>query len=168
MGFMAAGKTTVGRILAQRLGWRFIDFDEEIVQRSGMDVATLFRTRGEMAFRELELRLTAELSSVDTTVLAPGGGWILNPGARERLPANAVLVWLRVSPEEALRRAGESGVERPLLASDDPLGTARALLADREPHYATADLIIDVDALAPEGIVNMILDQFESESDGTE
>lgn len=168
VGLMAAGKTTVGRMLAERLDWRFIDFDDEIVRRTGTDIATLFRERGERAFRELERRLTEELSSVERAVLAPGGGWIANSGARERIGAGAVLVWLRVTPEVAVRRAAGSGVDRPLLDGDDPLGAARALLAAREPLYAAAQVAIDVDGCTPERIVSRILEQLELESDGTE
>jgi len=168
VGFMAAGKSTVGRLLAQRLGWRFIDFDDEIVRRTGTDVATLFREHGERRFRELEQQLTAELTSVHRAVLAPGGGWIANAAARERIGPGEVLVWLRVSPEEAVRRAAGSGVERPLLAGSDPLAAARTLLAVREPLYAAAHIVVDVDGIAPDRIVNEILDQLEVESDGTE
>jgi shikimate kinase len=118
VGFMSAGKTTIGRLLADTLGWRFVDVDEEIVRRTGMSVADIFRERGEAVFRRLETRLTARLCSLDLAVIAPGGGWIMAPMALERLPRDTRTVWLRVSPEEAVRRSLGAGVERPLLGSD--------------------------------------------------
>jgi shikimate kinase len=157
VGFMGAGKTTVGRRLAEVLGWRFIDLDEEIVREAGMPVAEIFRTRGEAAFRDLESRLTARLSSVHRTVLAPGGGWIADPANAERLPPATSTVWLRVSPEEAVRRILATGAERPLLSGvEDPVVLARLLLARREPLYRTADLIVDVDGRTPDEVAGEI------------
>jgi shikimate kinase len=163
---MGAGKTTIGARLAQRLGWRFIDFDEEIVRRAGMSIADIFRTHGEMAFRDMEQRLTAELSCVTDAVLAPGGGWIMRPGALESLPPAARVVWLRVTPEEAVRRVRESDVERPLLAGPDPLAAARQLLAQREPLYGRADLIVDADEATPDDITQRIVAFLELENHG--
>jgi shikimate kinase len=163
---MGAGKTTIGARLAERLRWRFIDFDEEIVRRAGMSIADIFRTHGEMAFRAMEQRLTTELSCVTDTVLAPGGGWIMRPGALERLPPATRVVWLRVTPEEALRRVRLSGVERPLLAGPDPLAAARQLLARRELLYGRADLIVDVDQMAPDEITRHIVAFLALESHG--
>ena len=145
IGFMAAGKTTVGRKVAKRLGWRFIDLDEEIVRRTGATIAELFRERGEPAFRALERRLTDELSCEQRVVLAPGGGWVTDPAAFDRLSASSVVVWLRVSPEEAVRRARRSRTKRPLLAGPDRLERARTILAAREPMYRKAHHVIDVD-----------------------
>lgn len=156
---MGAGKTTVGRILAERLGWRFLDFDEEIERRAGASVAEIFRALGERGFRALESELTEALSSVADTVLAPGGGWVTRPGAFEALPAGSRTVWLRVRPEIAVQRVLASGVQRPLLEEGDPLETARALLTAREPHYRRADLIVDADAARPADIANEILDR---------
>ena len=153
---MAAGKTTVGRILADRLGWSFLDFDEEIVRRSGQAVPEIFRTHGESAFRAMEARLTDELSSLQQAVVAPGGGWVTGAGALGRIPAGSLVVWLRVSAEEAVRRAGSSGVERPLLEDADALGKARSLLQQREALYARADLVIDVDGREPASIADEI------------
>lgn len=157
VGFMAAGKTTVGRLLARALGWDFLDFDDEIARIEGRTVAEIFRHDGELAFRAMESRLTAGLSSVRRTVLAPGGGWIVQPGNLDCLPPGTVTIWLRVSAGEALRRAAAAGVERPLLAAAaDPLTEARALLRSREPFYGRADLAIDVDDRTPADIVQEI------------
>jgi shikimate kinase len=157
VGFMAAGKSTVGRSLAHTLGWRFIDLDDEIVRRSGSSIADIFRTRGEQEFRALEMSLTQELTSLAHIVLAPGGGWITSPTALERLPHGASVVWLRISAEEAVQRARDSITERPLLAGDDPLSAARQLLAVREPMYQRAHFTIDVDQKTTEEVVNEII-----------
>lgn len=155
-GFMGAGKTTVGRRLAKTLGWDFIDLDDRIVQQAGMSIAEIFRRSGETAFRALESRLTGELSSVDRTVIAPGGGWILDPANSERLPPLTCTVWLRVSAEEAVRRIRSTGAERPLLAGTDPVAVAATLMERRRARYAAADVVIDVDGLAPAEVVDQI------------
>jgi shikimate kinase len=163
---MAAGKSTIGKLLADRLGWRFLDPDVEIARRTGTTIAEIFRTDGEAAFRALERELTASLHSVPPVVLAPGGGWITNPGAVEALPPGSILVWLRVSAEEAVRRALAASDERPLLAGPDPLAAARTLLAAREPLYAAADLVVDVEGRDPADIVQEITDSIGLEPYG--
>lgn len=168
VGFMGAGKTTVGRIVARLLRWRFVDVDEEIVRREGASIAEIFCDRGEPAFRVIERRLTAELSTGSHTVLAPGGGWIQQPGARESLPASALVVWLRVSPEEAVRRLAHSSIERPLLAGHDPLLRARVLLAERQPAYVRAGRAIETDGRNPEDIAREIASILRSEDHGNE
>lgn len=162
IGFMAAGKTTVGRLLAERLGWRFVDFDEEIVRRSGETVPQIFREHGEAAFRALEARLGQELRTMERAVVAPGGGWVTTPAALDSLPADTSLVWLRVSAEEAVRRVG-GGADRPMLAGADPLERARTLLADRESLYRRADFAIDVDGRTPADIVDEIVTRLSEE-----
>ena len=165
VGLSGAGKSTVGPLLAQHLGWRFLDFDEQIARDAGASIAEIFRTGGEMSFRERERRLTRELSSVAHTVVAPGGGWITDPGALAGLPRGARVIWLRVSAEEAVRRLRGSAIERPLLAGD-PLRRAREILAEREPLYRQAHHTIDVDARAPADIVREIATLLETEADG--
>lgn len=161
---MAAGKSTVGRLLAETLGWSFLDFDEEIVRREGRTVAQIFREQGEAAFREMEARLTAALSSVRRTVLAPGGGWVLRPGNLQHLPHGTRTVWLRVSAEEAVRRARAAGTDRPLLDSaDDPVAAARRLLRIREPLYGRADFTLDVEDMTPAQIVSGIIRNVRTE-----
>jgi shikimate kinase len=168
IGFMGAGKTTVGRLLARDLGWRFVDVDEEIVRRAGTSIATLFRERGESVFRELEQRLTQELSWLADTVIAPGGGWILRPGALDGLPSTTRVVWLRVSAEEAVRRLRDTSTERPLLAGPDPLARAHGLMAEREPLYRRADHTIDTNARAPDAIAREIASLLQIEDHGNE
>ena len=162
VGFMAAGKSTAGRIVAERLGWSFADLDSEIEKRAGSTIAALFRDHGEAAFREIERDLTPALVRRHDSVLATGGGWAAQSGTIEALPDTAVAVWLDVSPEEAVRRATAEGTPRPLLDADDPLAAARTLLARRKPYYEKADLRIAVDGRSPQDtaddIVTLVFD----------
>lgn len=162
IGFMASGKTTVGRQLAERLGWRFFDVDEEIVRRSGQTVPEIFREHGESVFRALEARLAAEIRTAERAVIAPGGGWVTTPGALDDLPAGTFVVWLRVSAEEAVRRAG-GAMDRPLLAGADPLDRARTLIAERESLYSRADLVVDVDDRTVAEVVDEIIARIPGE-----
>lgn len=145
VGFMAAGKTTVGRRLAELLGWEFVDFDHLIEERTGRAIPDIFADAGEPRFRELEAELTTEYGCASQVVLSPGGGWITQPELLERLCPDSLLVWLRLSPEEAVRRAMRDDTHRPLLAGPDPLAKARLLMAEREPLYRLADVIVPVD-----------------------
>ncbi len=158
VGFMAAGKSTIAPRIAHALGWRVLDVDAEIVATTGQTVVAIFRDQGEPVFRRMEAELTAALSSGSPVVVAPGGGWIVNPGSREvREDPATRLVWLRVSIEEAVRRARRDGTARPLLSGDDPEERARRLLAEREPLYATADYMVDVDGRTEDEVVDDIL-----------
>ncbi len=145
VGFMAAGKTSVGRRLAQALGWDFVDFDDVIEARTGASIPEIFRTQGEAAFRAMEARLTDEFARARRVVLAPGGGWVTQPDLMDRLGPGTLIVWLRISPEEAVRRALADSVHRPLLAGADPLARARLLLQEREEFYYLADTAIETD-----------------------
>ncbi len=158
VGFMAAGKTTIAPILAHALGWRVLDVDAEIVARSGRSIAEIFRDDGEPAFRALEIELTGELSSGDPVVIATGGGWITSP-ANRAIGADLAsrVIWLRVSIDEALRRAQGDVAERPLLGSPSARKNAHRLLAEREPLYASADHVIDVDGRTADAVLDDIL-----------
>ena len=157
VGFMAAGKSTVGRSLARALDWRFRDLDDEIERHTGLRVPDLFRTRGEHAFRQLERELTARLLHEPRMVVAPGGGWAAQLGVMESLPPGVLTVWLRVSAEEAVRRARAEGVTRPLLEVADVLTTAKSLMAAREACYALAHAAVAVDDRSPDEVVAAIL-----------
>jgi shikimate kinase len=142
VGMMGAGKTTLGRALAQRLGWRFRDLDEEVERAADATVAELFEREGEAAFRELEHRALAGLLDGSLFVLATGGGVVLDPRNRELLRHRALTIWLDASPTTlASRVAGIGG--RPLLNGSDPAARLTELLEERRPFYSQADLRID-------------------------
>lgn len=152
VGFMGAGKSAVGRALAVELGWWFRDFDTEVERRVGLPVDRIFRNHGEAAFRELEERVGTELLGMERAVLAAGGGWPVAPGRMESLEHRTLSIWLRVSVEEALERCARQEAERPLLDTEDPLGTARELLASRESRYNMARWTIDTTGAEPDEI----------------
>lgn len=162
IGFMAAGKTTVGRVLASRLGWRFVDLDEEIERRTGYAIADLFAEQGEAAFRELEAEATEAVRGTRDIVLAPGGGWITRSELLASLRPRGLVVWLRVSAREAVRRSRAEGRRRPLLQGDEPLSRAAMLLAEREPYYRGADLTIDTEGQDPTAVAVAILEHLRS------
>lgn len=156
VGFMGSGKTLVGELLAQRLSWSFRDFDREMESRLGLPISEIFRQHGEGFFRNAEERIGAELLQGTQVVLASGGGWPLAPGRMDCLGEGTFSVWLKVSAEEALRRAQAEGPTRPLLAVPDPLGKARALLKERELYYEQADITIDSTGVRAEELAETI------------
>lgn len=149
VGFMGSGKTEVGRILARLLAWRFRDLDEEVSARARLPVPEIFRRWGEAAFREWEAQVGEQLLREEEVVLATGGGWAAVPGRLAALPPGTLSVWLRVSAEEAVRRALSDGPVRPLLQGGDALEKARALLREREPFYRHAAVALDADQSEP-------------------
>lgn len=149
VGGMGAGKSTVGPLLAHRLGWRFVDLDARIEECAGRSVAEVFRLEGEAGFREREATCTLELAGAERLVLAPGGGWVADARNPERLGPGSLLVWLRVSAEEALRRLRGQAAGRPLLDAPDPAAVLARLLAEREAMYTRAGLHVDTTGLAP-------------------
>jgi len=158
VGLPGAGKSTVGRRVARRLGVSFLDFDREIERRQASTVAAIFAERGEAHYRSLELDLTRELAGTAGMILSPGGGWIAVPAAVELLRPPGKLIYLKISPELALRRMGQGRSRRPLLQTPVPLTTLRNILAAREPLFLTADHIVDVDSLRPRAVIDTVAD----------
>jgi shikimate kinase len=162
VGFMASGKSTVGRSLAVRLGWDFVDFDEEIEQRTGASVREIFRTRGEPAFRDLEAQVARDLLTRENVVLASGGGWPARPNRLETLDASTLTVWLDVSAETAVERSsGEVGA-RPLLSVADPVGEARRLVSERRAFYSLAELHLDSETSSSGELAERIAEHIHS------
>jgi len=147
-GFMGAGKTTVGRLLARRLGRSFVDLDVEIERREGRSIAELFISPGEPGFRAAESAALQALPLADHPVVATGGGVVLDPQNRALMAGGGVRIWLRCPLEELERRLTDPG-GRPLWSgSRDDL---ERLLGERGPLYAEADLTVD--AAAPPAVV---------------
>lgn len=157
VGLPGAGKTTVGRAVAEKLGRPFLDFDEEIERREGVTIAELFAARGEPAFRALESALTRELRDVSGYVVSPGGGWIANPGCLELVRPPATLVYLKVDPARALTRMAAAAAVRPLLNRPNPAAELTKLLTDRERLYLLADHTVRVDFKRVDEVVSHIV-----------
>ena len=141
IGMMGAGKSTVGRRLAARLGLSFVDADVEIESAAGMSIPDIFATHGEQAFRDGEVRVIARLLDGAPNVVATGGGAWMRPDTRERIRARGVSVWLKADAEVLLRRVKRRS-DRPLLQTADPAATIEKLVAERYPVYAEADLTL--------------------------
>jgi shikimate kinase len=142
VGMMGAGKTSVGRRLAVRLGVPFRDADQEIEAAAGLSVAEIFERHGEPEFRAGERRVIARLLAEPAHVLATGGGAYIDPATRAAMRRCAFTIWLRAPVPLLLARVGKRPT-RPLLNNADPRGTLERLLAQREPVYAEADYILD-------------------------
>ena len=152
LGFMCSGKSTVGRSLARRLEWDFIDFDAEIEVRTGVPIVEIIDARGEEYFRRMEIDLTAEIAGQSRVVLAPGGGWITNKGLLESLRPGTLSVWLEVSARETVRRLREDPKERPFKHHPDPQQPIEQMLSKRESLYRLADHNVPSDSRTIESI----------------
>jgi shikimate kinase len=145
VGPMGAGKTTVGRRLAELRGLHFADSDHEVEQRTGVDIAFIFEKEGEAGFRKRERQVIAELTVGQGLVLATGGGAVVDSQNRQHLAGRGFVVYLRASIEHQLRRTGRTDA-RPLLQNGDPRETLERLFAVRDPLYREiADLVLDAD-----------------------
>lgn len=142
VGLMGAGKSTVGRRLAQTLQLPFRDADHEIEAAAGMSIPDIFSIHGEEYFRDGEKRVIARLLQEGPMVLATGGGAFMNEETRQRIAEQGISVWLRADLDVLMRRVRKR-TTRPLLQNSDPEGTMRRLMEARHPVYATADLTVD-------------------------
>lgn len=142
VGLMGAGKSTVGRRVANALNVEFCDVDDEIVVAAGRPIADIFQTLGADEFRAGERRVIARLLEKPPHILATGGGAYVNETTRKLLREKAVTVWLRADLETLMHRVSRRN-DRPLLQNDDPRGTMENLMQERYPIYAEADIIID-------------------------
>jgi shikimate kinase len=157
VGLMGAGKTTVGRQLAQRLGKSFHDTDQEIERRTGVRVATIFEIEGEAGFRAREAQAVAALTGVEDAVLATGGGVVLRQENRQRLKAHGFVVYLRAQPRDLWARMRHDK-SRPLLQTDDPLKRLEDLFVVRDPLYReVADLVVDTGRQSASTLVGQLL-----------
>jgi shikimate kinase len=142
VGMMGAGKSSVGRRLAVRLGLPFADADTEIEAAAGMSITDIFERHGEPAFRSGEARVIGRLLDAGPQVLATGGGAFMNADTRAAIREKAVSVWLKAEFEVLMRRI-KRRTDRPMLKTDDPAQTLRRLIELRYPTYAEADLTVE-------------------------
>jgi shikimate kinase len=163
VGFMGTGKTTIGRIVAQRLGFTLLDSDHEIERLHGKPVARIFAEEGEAAFRSMERELIEQGHPAVRTVVACGGGLVAQPGLLELLQEKGVVICLHASIETILERtAGNS--HRPLLNVDNPEVRLREIYAQRESVYRRAGTLILTDARPLDDIVNHVMRAYRREA----
>jgi shikimate kinase len=141
VGMMGAGKTTVGRRLATRLGRHFIDSDEEVERAAGMSIEDIFAKHGESDFRAGEARVIARLLREDNLVLGTGGGAFMNADTRALIKSSAISVWIKADFELLFQRV-QRRANRPLLKTDNPRETLMALIEKRYPTYGEADITV--------------------------
>jgi shikimate kinase len=158
VGMMGVGKSTVGPLLATRLGRRYVDSDRVIEEQTGSTIGELFAERSEEEFRRIEQGVLADaVADRVPSVIGPGGGVVTRTQGRDTLRAAPLVVWLRASPQTLAERVG-TGQGRPLLEGSDVLETVTRLVRERAALYEeVADAIVDVDGLAPEAVVDKLL-----------
>lgn len=159
IGFMGCGKSTVGRELQTMLGYPLVDMDHLIEERTGRSIPEIFAENGEESFRDLESGLLEELTANDTErrIISTGGGVVKRPHNRELLRQLGYVIWLKASAEHVLERTAKNR-NRPLLQTEDPLGTIRQLMVERDPLYAeTAHLQLDTAGLSSNEVATGIL-----------
>ena len=146
VGLMGAGKSWMGRRLASRTGWDFVDSDIAIEEESGLSIPEMFDLGGEAKFRQLELRVIRRLLAGPPIILSTGGGSFCQPDTQQAIRQGALVVWLHARPETLLGRI-DNLQSRPLLSGPDPLAVMRRLAVERQPYYQQADIIVDTDGL---------------------
>ena len=159
VGPMGAGKSTIGRMLAKELGYRFLDSDRIIEERCGANIPWIFDVEGEDGFRQRETSMLEELSNEVGTVLATGGGAVMRAENHGLLKKNAVVVYLKTSIDQQVERTRKDR-NRPLLQNDDPEGVLRRLFAIRDPLYTElADIVMFTDRKSPRLVVRQLVNR---------
>ena len=156
---MGTGKSSVGRLVADQLHFTFLDTDELIENNTGKTIPEIFAKEGEAAFRQLEARVVEELALKSRTVIATGGGLPVNPANLASLKAHALVVCLWASPENIYERVRHQD-HRPLLQNADPLARIRALLAEREPSYRQADVLLNTGSRSAREVAQQVIHHF--------
>jgi shikimate kinase len=157
IGFMGAGKTTVGRKLANRLGYFFLDTDQQIEKQQGCTIEEIFRYAGEATFRDLETKLLGNLQNVHNTILSTGGGMFLRSENQVFLKGIGKTVYLQVD-RETLKQRLQCDLNRPLLQKPNWQENVNQMLQQREPAYLTADLTVEAQEGPPNVMVSRIIE----------
>ena len=166
IGFMGTGKTVVGKALAEKLSKEFIELDALIERKAGKTIPEIFQQDGEIAFRELEIEATREVSQKRNVIIACGGGIVLNKINIDRLKKESLIAYLTASPEVIMKRTSSDRNERPLLEATDKASEVRRLLQFRKPFYErAAEITIDTSKLDIDSVVEQIIEKVkENES----
>ena len=161
VGLMGAGKTTIGRSLAKRLGMRFIDTDKEIEARTGVSIPTIFEIEGEEGFRKREAQVISEMAQQGALVVATGGGGVLRESNRITMRASGFVIYLNVPPQLLWERTRHDK-NRPLLQVDDPKLKLTQLFTAREPLYReVANLVVDGGRMSAQAVLQYLLKELE-------
>jgi shikimate kinase len=156
IGLPGAGKSTVGRMVAERLHAGFVDIDTILIRKEGKPISMIFAEKGEPVFREMERKEVEAALTREPAVIAPGGGWAAQPGALEDARPRGYLVYLKARAEVTAGRAEPSGT-RPGLMGDDPLARMRELFTTRDPYYARADATVQTEAKPAEKVADEVV-----------
>ena len=156
VGMMGSGKTSTGRPLAERLGYGFVDADAVIKQAAGCSIPEIFERDGEAGFRKLESQVLSAISQRHSLVVATGGG-VVTQQENWGLLHSGIVIWLDVVPDQLLQRLKADSTVRPLIQTDDPEAALNALLNERRPLYAEADLTVVINEETPETVADGIL-----------
>ena len=160
IGFMGTGKTSVGRLVAKKLGRDFIDVDERIEKEQNRKISEIFEKDGEAAFRRLEKAAISQVASSSNAVITTGGGAVLDADNVSALKQSGLLVCLSASPETIFERVKRSS-HRPLLKGNDRMAEIKKLLAVRKPFYEKADMKLETDGLSSEKVAQLLLKELE-------
>ncbi len=161
VGPMGAGKSTIGKYLAQHLKLRFADTDTEIEERTGADIPWIFDVEGEPGFRDREQQVVEEMTLWDDIVLATGGGVVMRPENRQALAARGFVIYLHATVDEQVRRTRRDQ-RRPLLQTGNPEAVLRSLMAIRDPLYREiADHIIETDGCSPRTVAQRLVRELQ-------
>ena len=156
VGLPGAGKTTVGRLVAERLHAGFVDIDTILIRKEGKPIAMIFAEKGEPVFREMERKEVDAALANQPAVIAPGGGWAAQPGALDAARSRGYFVYLKARAEVAASRAADSGT-RAVLMGDDPVARMRELFTTRDPFYARADATVLTEAKPAEKVAEEVV-----------
>lgn len=161
VGFMGTGKSSTGNLLADMAGFEFVDTDALIERQTGKSIPDIFADQGEAMFRDLETQVGESLATRRGLVIATGGGFVLRTQNLEKLKTHSLVVCLWASPEAIFERVRFQD-HRPLLKGPNPLGTIRAMLAEREPVYRQADVLVNTEQRSCREVAVQVLNHFHS------
>jgi shikimate kinase len=159
VGFMGSGKSAVGRLVADLLHFTYLDTDDVIEARAGKAISEIFEQDGELAFRDWERRIVAELPARRKTVISTGGGLPVDESNLNSLKTHSLVVCLWASSDRIWERVRHQS-HRPLLNTADPVARIRALLAEREPYYRQADVLVNTEMRSVREVAQQVIHQF--------